>query len=227
MKFLKGLSIFVLIIFLLLIILIALLVPEQFDTHLSQVIALVGTLTALVSVVWTQYNKNIEEQNKFKQFELEKKHQISKEKYQELFSDKINVYKGLYDELLKYKKRLAEIGKEDYDIDSDGNMIYTEVTAEHVNISTLRNIFSVIEQNIFIISVDIEDIYSELFVSYQSKENEFNWLFQNEISTEGEARDVDKKLDQKFFVDHKNFIDKLFLQIENEIKEMKKKIGFI
>jgi|GEM_PF-4522504 len=91
MKFLKGFGLFVLLSLLLLIIFIALIMPENLNQHISQVIALIGTLSALVSVVWTQYNKSQEEANKQEQFKLEKKHQISKEKYQELFNRKIEL----------------------------------------------------------------------------------------------------------------------------------------
>jgi len=226
-KILKGIGVFILLVALMMIIMFALIMPENYDKHISQVMALVGALTALVSVVWTQYNKKIEEENKFRLAEYDKKHQISKETYQKLFDEKIKVYKSLYDELLKYKKRLADIGKEDYDIDSQGDMIFTEVTAEDVNISTLRDIFSIIEKNIFLISPKVEKIYSDLSHAYRGKENEFEFMLSNVISTEGEARDESDRLDKKFFEEHQNKIKDLFTQIEFEIKKMKTEIGFI
>jgi len=122
---------------------------------------------------------------------------------------------------------LADIGKEDYDIDSQGEMIFTEVTAEDVSIATLQNIFSVIEKNIFLISPKVEEIYSALSHAYRGKENEFEFMLSNMISTEGEARDANNRLDKKFFEGHQNNIKDLFEQIEFEIKEMKKEIGFI
>lgn len=227
MKFLMGISVFFIIIFILLIILLALIMPENYDKHISEVMALIGSLTALISVMWTQYNKSLEERNKLSMFKLEKSHQISQEVYQELFKNKLFIYKNLYDELIKYKKRLTEIGKEDYDMDSNGEVIYSEITKEDINILTLKSIFSIVEKNIFVISLEIEDILSNLMISYQSKENEFDWLFQNGISTEHEAIDTNKKLDKKFFIEHQKQISKLFNQIESEIKQMKKEIGFI
>ena len=227
LKFFKGLSIFLLIVFLLMIILLALIMPEQFDKHLSQVIALVGTLTALVSVIWTQYNKKLEEENKFKLLEYDKKHQISKETYQQLFDEKISIYKSLYEELLKYKKRLADIGKQDYDMNSQGEMIFTEISTEEVNISTLRNILSIIEKNIFLISSKAEIIYNELSHSYRLKENEFQFMLEEIIGGEQEAIVESNKSDKKFFEAHQKKINELFNQIEIEIKEMKKEIGFI
>ena len=50
-------------IFLLLIIFIILVFPEIYASHLSNTLALIGSLTALVSVIWTQYNKTLEEKN--------------------------------------------------------------------------------------------------------------------------------------------------------------------
>ena len=122
---------------------------------------------------------------------------------------------------------MTEIGKEDYDMDSNGEVIYSEITTEDINILTLKSIFSIVEKNIFVISLEIEDILSNLMISYQSKENEFDWLFQNAISTEHDAIDTNKKLDKKFFIEHQKQISKLFNQIEIEIKQMKKEIGFI
>ncbi len=226
-KALKGIGIFLILFVLVIIIILALVMPESYDKHISQVIALVGSLTALISVTWTQYNKHIEEKNKFKLAEYDKKHQISKDTYQKLFDEKITVYKNLYDELLKYKKRLTEIGKQDYDVDSRGEMIYTEVSAEDVNISTLTNIFSIIEKNIFLISPKVEEIFEELSIAYKQKENEFEWLLEEIIGNEHEAREENSKLDKKFFKEHQKNINQLFKQIEIEIKDMKKEIGFI
>ena len=226
-KALKGIGIFLILFTLVIIIILALVMPESYDKHISQVMALVGSLTALVSVTWTQYNKHIEEKNKFKLAEYDKKHQISKDTYQKLFDEKITVYKNLYDELLKYKKRLTEIGKQDYDVNSYGQMIYTEVSAEDVNISTLTNIFSIIEKNIFLISPEVEEIFEELSIAYKQKENEFEWLLEEIIGDEHEAREENSKLDKKFFKEHQKNINQLFKQIEIEIKDMKKEIGFI
>lgn len=227
MKFLKGLSIFSLITFLLLIIFVALILPEQLDKHISQVIALVGTFTALVSVIWTQYNKKLEEENKFKLLEYDKKHQISKDTYQKLFDEKISIYKSLYEELLKYRKRLADIGEQDYDVNSQGEMVFTEVSTEEVNISTLRNILSIIEKNIFLISSKAEIIYNELSHSYRLKENEFQFMLEEVIAGEQEAIVESNKSDKSFFEAHQKKINELFNQIETEIRAMKKEIGFI
>ena len=67
-------------IFLLLIIFIILVFPEIYASHLSKTLAFIGSITALLSVVWTQFNKTLEEKNKIEQFKEEKKFQLSKEK---------------------------------------------------------------------------------------------------------------------------------------------------
>jgi hypothetical protein len=200
----------------------------------ESIIALIGSLTGLLGLGVTFYSKyrdsNIKDKElelKKEQFDLEKKHQISKEIYQKLFEKKIFVYKNLYDELLKYKKRLLDIGKEYYDIDSQGDTIFSKVTAENVNISSLQDIFSIIEKNIFLISPKIEKIYTDLSRIYREKENEFEFMLNNDISSEREAEDESNRLDKKFFEEHQNKITELFKQIEYEIKEMKNKIGFI
>lgn len=201
--------------------------PDSLDKHIAQVMALIGAITALISVVWTQYNKSIEEKNKQKQFELEKKHQISKETYQKLFEEKIKVYKNLYEELLKYKKRLADIGKQNYDINNRGKILILEVSTEDVNISTLRNILGIIEKNIFIISPGVEKIFNKLMYSFQLKENEFKFMLQEVVNDVDEAREESKRIDRSFFEKHQKDINKLLEEIEKEIQQMKEEIGFI
>jgi len=218
-KLLKGFSLFILLTILLLIILFAII---KSSSDISSVIALVGVLTALVSVVWTQYNKSIEETNKFKQFQIEKQHQITKEVYQNLFTEQVEVYKKLHNKLLQYKNSLMKIGTEQVvDEDEEGNPIYIKVTIEKVTLDTLKGILLIIKENIFLISDDIEVIFSELSTSYQKKENMLQLKLENDGLSEADANNEVDKSNRDYFIESKELIDKLFSQIKLEIKKIK------
>jgi len=218
-KLLKGFSLFILLTILLLIILFAII---KSSSDISSVIALVGVLTALVSVVWTQYNKSIEETNKFKQFQIEKQHQITKEVYQNLFNEQVEVYKKLHNKLLQYKNSLMKIGTEQVvDEDEEGNPIYIKVTIEKVTLDTLKGILLIIKENIFLISDDIEVIFSELSTSYQKKENMLQLKLENDGLSEADANNEVDKSNRDYFIESKELIDKLFSQIKLEIKKIK------
>ncbi len=221
-NFFKGLGLFVLLIILLLIVLIALVMPENFNQHILQVTALVGTLSALVSVVWTQYNKSREEDNKQRQFELEKKYQISKETYQKIFDKKIDVYQSLYNEIHKFKKQVYEIGKYFDDVDGYGNLTIEQLTIENVNVSALLRIFKLIDENHFLISTELMEDYQRIYDLYRKSTQEFE--FMNDVGAIDNPKEQWQNIRADFFGQYKKVINDFFNQIENEIKKMKQVI---
>ena len=92
--------------------------------HYKALIAVIGGLTGLLGVVFTFYSKSqdsklklLEMELKKEQFLEDKKHQITKEKYQELFAKKIELYINLQQELYSYYDNILNIGREYFDID--------------------------------------------------------------------------------------------------------------
>ena len=83
--------------------------------HYKALIAVIGSLTGLLGIGLTFYSKQqdsklklIEMEFKSDQFNKDNKHQISKEKYQELFSKKIELYELLIKEKMEYTKTTSE-----------------------------------------------------------------------------------------------------------------------
>jgi len=223
----RGLSIFIILItlaFLVVIILMAIVKPEN---NITQITALVGTLTALVSVIWTQYNKNIEETNKQKQFELDKKNQITKETYQKLFEDKMKLYKELHSNLFNYKIKLIDVGRDIYNFDEDGSYHET-ITEEAITIQHFKDLLSTLKKNSFIISNEIEDIYKILYIAYKQKESQFdNILEVGAYNDDENLRTENQRLNKELFAEHQKNINKLVEQLECEIKIIKTEIGFL
>ena len=125
--------------------------------------ALLASIIGILALGVTLYSKhrdsNIREkelQLQQSQFDLEKKHQISKEKYQQLFDEKIDVYRKLYDVLNSHRKSLFDVGFDyDYETDGQGYFAYKELTEDKVFIDSLKEVFKLIENNHFLVSEEV------------------------------------------------------------------------
>lgn len=221
-KLMKGLALFVLLSLLFIIIFIALIMPEDLNQHISQVIALIGTLSALVSVIWTQYNKSQEEANKQEQFKLEKKHQISKETYQKIFDKKIDLYQSLYSEIHKFKKQVYEIGKYFEDRDDYGEFTMEQLTIEDVNITALLKIFKLIDDNHFLVSIELMENYQKIYDLYRKSTQEFEFMY--DVGAIDNPKEQWEQIRADFYKQYAKVIDDFFNQIEIEIKKMKQVI---
>jgi len=223
MQIVKGFTIFILIVFLLIIIFTALIMPNYLDNHISQVVSLIGVLTALVSIIWTQYNKSIEERNKASQYESEKKHQITKEKYQELFTKKIEIYTSLHKELYAYEDNLLNVGREDIDVNEFGKIFSSTITNRDVFIKFFLSLDELFKNNLFVISNDLETKYKKIKKAYSKSENYIDEYFSIVGDVEDTEKEHSKEMD-KFITEHRIGIEDLIRTIENEIKVMKSDI---
>lgn len=196
--------------------------------HYKAIIAVIGSLTGLLALGITFYSKyrdsNIKDQElelKKEQFNLEKKHQISKEKYQELFEQKIDVYKKLYSQINKFRKQLYDVGRYFEGRDEYNEFTMEELTIEDVNITTLKNIFQEIEDNHFAISNKLMESYQDIYDLYKKSTQEFTFMYDVGAIDHEEAKEKWEEIKNKFYEDYKTNIDKFFNQIDLEIKEIK------
>ena len=127
--------------------------------HYKALIAIIGGLTGLLGVVFTFYSKSqdsklklLEMELKKEQFLEDKKHQITKEKYQELFAKKIELYINLQQELYSYYDNILNVGREYFDIDEWGRDSYTKITEKKVIVDLLESINKHFNGNQFLIS---------------------------------------------------------------------------
>ena len=215
-----GIFVFVGIVFYLLF----LLFQNQICSNTEKIITIIGALTALISVAGTLYNKMLEEENKSKFFELEKKHQISKETYQQLFDKKMALYENLYKIYLQYKKDVQGIGRDIYF--NDVEQPYSErITPQKIFNKTFKKIKDEIEKNFLIISQELERYFLPMLDTYEKKENilqHYNDL--GVISDEEEAKQENEKLNKKFYKEHKETMNKFWEQLKKEIREIREKI---
>ncbi len=203
---------------------------EYIIDHYQPIIALLGSLTGLLGISTTIYSKHKDAQLKEKQFELEKMHQISQETYQKIFDQKLLLYKDLQIKLQTYKDRLHDIGIEVF----YGNREPEVINEEDVAIESFLEITKLIKEGIFFVSEDLEQQFRQIHNHY--KETLFDFEADRQL---GVYRHLDENIEQEieesqlshynkvFFEKHKKDVNALFEIIENEIKQIKKDIGFL
>jgi len=197
-----------------------------FIANYKEIIALIGSLTGFLGLGITFYSKyrdsNIRDKElelKKEQFDLEKKHQISKEKYQELFELKIDVYRDLYTEINKFRKQLYDVGKYLQDMDQYGQIIHDEITVEDVSVASLLIVFKKVQENHFVISNQLMDKFYKLYDFYRKFTAEFDFLL--DVGAIHDPKDEWKKISDSFYQEYKELIDDFFNQIEQETRQIK------
>lgn len=195
-------------------------------THYKEIIALIGSLTGLAGLILTFYSKhrdaNIKDKElelKKEQFELEKKHQISKEKYQELFEQKITVYQKLYTEINKFRKQLYEIGKFYDTEDENGQYTMEQLSIEEANIKALLSIFSLVDENHFLVSNNLMQSYQNLYNLYRESRKDFELMY--DVDAIDNPKKVLDEIHDEFYEKYQKSIQNFFSIIELEIKQIK------
>lgn len=205
-------------IFLSLMIFIILVFPEIYATHLSNTLAFIGSITALISVIWTQYNKTLEEKNKIEQFREEKKFQLSKEKYQELTNKKIDLFNELSILIRDFFDNFHKIG-----VSYSDEATLTEYDFYD---SFYKNLIKKIAPNILLINDETYEFYKEIKDRYNKLESQVysKYQYKEELEPREQWEGIDEER-KVFFQTEKNNILKLIELLEKEIKDIRKKIN--
>lgn len=198
--------------------------------HYKAIIAIIGSLTGLLALGITFYSKyrdsNIKDKElelKKVQFDLEKKHQITKEKHQQLFEQKIDLYNTLHSLSLDHKKNLQDVGREDYELDGNGRDSYFIVTEEDIFLKTFISIKTTMDNNIFVVSEDLEALFTKMLLDYEKNESVFKHIMS--VGAYGDNEDLkkeDEKMKNEFNDKHKTTLEDFFEQVKIEITNLRK-----
>lgn len=198
--------------------------------------AIIGSLTGLIvglcSAYWAYRSKKSDDHIKLKelaikeeQFKEEKKYQISREKYQKIFEDKIAVYKKLSVCLNQLDSELMLVGHLKSVMDSDGEEDLKPRKEEKIQIESLQKIFKTIEENMFVISNNVLSRYRDLKKYYIEHTEEIMDLY---LVGAYDSMDAYGHLDKKhreYYRIHKDHIKCLYESIIYETDQIKKDIG--
>lgn len=200
--------------------------------HYKELIAFIGSTTGLLGLFVTLYSKHRDSNIKDKelelkktQFELDKQHQITKETYQKIFEQKILLYKQLHSVLIQYNNRLHNIGIEI----TYGYKPSEIITEDEVAVKSLNEILSLLEENIFYLSENLETEYQKINDHYKKALSNFE--ADKQLGVYGGNEEIEDaalmQSNRQFYQEHKDDMTQLFNSIELEIKQMKREIGFI
>lgn len=206
-------------IFLLLIIFIILVFPEIYASHLSNTLAFIGSITALLSVVWTQFNKTLEEKNKIEQFKEEKKFQLSKEKYQELTNKKIDLFNELSSLFMNFFDNFHKIG-----VDKSAYNESTLKEWEHYKIF-YEKLIKLIDLNILLIDNETYEFYKIIKDKYNKLESTIYTKYEYSFLDDEEQSQAINEDKESFYLNEKDNILKLIELLEKEIKDIRKKLN--
>jgi len=117
---------------------------------------------------------------------------------------------------------LYDVGRYFDTKDRDGDIIQQELKVEDVNIDTLNEIFKVIDENHFIVSIALMEKYKNLYDLYRKSTKDFKIMYDFDLVDDPDKMWNDIK--DSFYKTYKKNIDEFFNQIEIEIRKMKQVI---
>lgn len=203
--------------------------------ELAGIIGITGSITGILGVGFTFYAKMKDSELKLKehefkreQFKEDKQHQITKEKYQELFSKKIEIYTILHKELYRFHSKIVHVGKEQFEvIDNEGNYKKVETTKHDVMLGLWKSINSQLKDNLFLISNDLEQQYQKILLGYDKALVSFNEAeYHRPLRDKEDYEEVYQEVMLSFFTEYEEEINALILILEKEIKAVKSDLGF-
>ena len=115
------------------------------DIDCKNLVPIIGSITGLVSVIWTFVDKH-----------GDRKYQISKDTYQKIFDRKLLVYRDLNDTLFDYNQKLTSMK----DLKEDDSY--------KLEMETLEKVFEIMKKYFFILSPKIESHYKKLDKAYKA-----------------------------------------------------------
>ncbi|MDN5081976.1 hypothetical protein [Aliarcobacter butzleri] len=197
----------------------------------KEIIALIGSLTGLLGLIATIYYKfrdsNIKDKEleiKERQYDDNKKYQLSKEKYQELISKKIEMLEKISLILVQYDKDKSMINIPDGDVEHNGKWVDSTIKEEKLMIDTFRKIDNVLEKNQLLIANEIQEIYKQIKDSLLKQDAEYYDFRINGSNNDEEIQDAYADKDKIFYKQHKDELHKLLELLNQEIQKVRKEI---
>ncbi len=184
-------------------------------------------ITGVLGLVITLYSKVRDSNIKDKELEIKKiqyldnkKYQLSKEKYQELMSKKIEMLEKISVILVEYYKKIPFMGLSDGDV-IDGRLVDLTIKKENLALKTFLQIDGILELNQLLIPDSIQEIYQEIKEKLSIQNADYE-NFNDNSSDKDEIIDAYKDKDKKFYAKNKSSLELLFNLLKEEIQIVRK-----
>jgi len=191
--------------------------------------SIIASLTGLGGIILAFYSTY--QESKYKLYELKikeqqfkdnNKNQISKEKYQELFAEKIDLYKQLQEIISKFNKETTDLGR----LSLINNDKVESLTIQKISFDLITDINNILDKKIFLLSSQLEKKYKLIHISFNTILNKhYQNMDMSDLSDPEMCEQYDNALN-KFYNTNKDDINKFIKLIEKEIHQIKISIGF-
>lgn len=163
------------------------------------------------------------EENKL---EFEREKMLSSETYQELFKNKITIYQKINSNTEDYLRKLQNEIQYFYD-DDHGSIFEKEIGPANNLHELMHKLFKDIEGNEFLLSIEILEQYKLTYKAYKFIKNEYDAIFEYELSGDPEEQyDANKKFVKDIEAKLKQPIHKLIDLVNTELNKVRKRIAF-
>ena len=184
-------------------------------------------ITGVLGLVITLYSKVRDSNIKDKELEIKKiqyldnkKYQLSKEKYQELMSKKIEMLEKISVILVEYYKKIPFMGLSDGDV-IDGRLVDLTIKKENLALKTFLQIDGILELNQLLIPDSIQEIYQEIKEKLSIQNADYE-NFNDNSSDKDEIIDAYKDKDKIFYAKNKSNLEQFFNLLTEEIQIVRK-----
>ena len=182
------------------------------DEEIQDFIVLIGVVTPIATMLITAILRTKELSLKEKEI-LQK---ITLNKQQELFSKEIEIYQQLYLLAINYNQQKHQIG-----LQIPNAKIIPYETDYSVYVPIVRQIFHVMQENIFYISKKLDTAYQELFDLYEAELMTFSdsrrMNYHESPTTEEEELLLETQ--ERFYTKNQKKIEGFIELIKNDFKE--------
>lgn len=186
------------------------------DEKIQDWIVLIGVATPIATMVITLISTSILKVKELSLKEKEILQKITLNKQQELFSKEIEIYQKLYLLAINYNQQKYQIG-----LQIPHAKIIQYETDYSVYVPIVRQIFHVMQENIFYMSKKLDAAYQELFNLYEAELMTFSdsrRINYNESPTTDEE-ELLLNAQERFYTKNQKKIEGLIELIKNDFKE--------
>lgn len=193
----------------------------------QDLLAVIGSLTALVAIVFTQSNEIYKRTLEKEKFEHSKKSTINIETYKSLFDEKIKLYQDVNTSILEYRKELETVGSSYDDGDSQTGEWWIEtVDLTDVYLSALKKILEQLHAKETLLSSNISLLLQDISKAYESKKVQYEEYSQIVAMDREDHENAFNIFSKSVMSETKEYFDILLKSIEEELSRVRHQLEF-
>ena len=194
---------------------------NQYD----KVLAFIGAITALISVLFTTIVNNNRINLEREKIQLQITENITKDTYKELFNKKIALYKELNKKVSKYLDKVNSAIFDDF-YEEHGMYIHRVHSEETIFMDEIRDMLQLLKDSELLVSKEIYAHYSTLNDLYLLIKKEFDEFMEFEFATPEDYEHQREKVSKIFYENANKKFEYFKNQLDKELDMIRDKIEF-